>query len=200
MPSQPVDPVNDPRADPHWPAGGPEGFEQLVRATQRDLRITVAALCWDQPMVDEVLQSTYVVAWRRRGDFHSGSDPLPWLRGIARNLARKERLPRSRRWRRHEALFEASDDHHPGERLEQRDEARWSRVRLERCLSLLSSEDRELLLQRYSHGRTVADLASACGRPAPTLARRLRKLMENLRSCVLGRGKYLRKATEKDHA
>ncbi len=197
---QSVDPADDSGPDPNWPAGGAAAFEQLVRATQRDLRVTVAALCYDQPMVDEVLQSTYVVAWRRRGDFRSGSDPLPWLRGIARNLARKERLARSRRWRRHEVLFETPDEHHPGEWLEQRDEARWSRLRLERCLSRLSSEDRELLLLRYRDGRTVAELAKSSGRPAPTLARRLRQLLENLRSCVLGKGKYLRKATERDHA
>ena len=50
----------------------------------------------DGPQVDDLLQETFIVAWRRWDSFDGRSAPRTWLYAIAANLARRHRRGASR--------------------------------------------------------------------------------------------------------
>jgi len=50
----------------------------------------------DGPHVDDLLQETFIVAWRRWDRFDGRAAPRTWLYGIAANLARRHRRGASR--------------------------------------------------------------------------------------------------------
>jgi RNA polymerase sigma-70 factor (ECF subfamily) len=48
-------------------------------------------LVGDGPHVDDLVQETFLVAYRKRGSFDGRAQPRTWLYGIAANLARRHR-------------------------------------------------------------------------------------------------------------
>jgi RNA polymerase sigma factor (sigma-70 family) len=71
-------------------AGSREAFCELVRRHQRMVEAAVVAAA-GRGDVDDVVQDTFVTAWRRLDDLRDDGALRSWLYGIARNLARKAR-------------------------------------------------------------------------------------------------------------
>lgn len=72
-----------------------------------------------------------------------------------------------------------------------RDEvAEWRQIEevLDGCLAELSTEDRELLIERYFANRSQSELAEALGVDQATISRRLKKAIEQLRQQMANKG------------
>ncbi len=123
-------------------------------------------------LVDDALQDTFVVAYRRRAAFDGGSQRA-WLYGIARRVASNYRRAAERRDRRGRAA--APPAHRPSDALPQAHEA--LRV-LERFVEGLRPGDRELFLLSELEGMTGPEISDALGKNLHTTYSRIRKLRQ----------------------
>ncbi|MGK5559290.1 RNA polymerase sigma factor, partial [Actinomadura kijaniata] len=98
-------------------------------------------------IADDVVADTFLVAFRRRGDYDlSQADARPWLYGIASNLIRDHRRAETRRHR----MLARTPAAHATESFDERSTARIAaesmQPRLRAVIAKLSAADRDLLL------------------------------------------------------
>lgn len=161
--------------------GDREAFGQLVRLHQARLRALVALTVTDREDVLDIVQESFVDAWRGLDRFDQAREFGPWLRTICRNRALKhlrDRLPKRRRELAlvDEALIAAAPAEAPEGRL----------AALRRCLDSLDASHRQLLERRYHEGIAVQDLASELGKSANAVSMILIRLKSVLHRCVAG--------------
>lgn len=162
-------------------AGDEEAFAGLVRLHQARLRGLVALSLSERDDVLEVVQESFVDAWRALDRFDQTREFGPWLRTICRNRTLKflrDRLPRRRRELAlvDEALIAAPIPELADDRL----------VALRRCLEHLDAEHRRLLEQRFADGIPVQELALALGKSPNAVSMILLRLKDVLQRCVAG--------------
>jgi RNA polymerase sigma-70 factor, ECF subfamily len=164
--------------------GDANAFASLVRLTEMPLRRCVAAYSPNAEVTDEIVQATYITAWRRLRDYDQRGIFLAWLKGIARNLLRAE--VRSRQRRLGVDVAELERLVLPDADLEIEDPFENVHEKLSRCLERLTPELRQLLDDRYSKARPLSDLAEILAVPMATLATRLFRVRQVLRQCLDG--------------
>lgn len=82
------EPHNDRRPDRSAsPIQAHELFEILVREHEAKLRAYLTALVRDPASVDDLVQESFLVAWRRLESYDRTLPFGPWLRGIGRRLS-----------------------------------------------------------------------------------------------------------------
>jgi RNA polymerase sigma-70 factor (ECF subfamily) len=147
--------------------------ESVIRGFARTLLPT-----WND--VDEVMQETFLVAWRKYAEFEPGSNFRAWMCAIARFEAL-----RYLRQRGHEAaLFssnlidllesEAVADCH----------ATLEREALEHCLAQLPERARQWLHEAYQPGVTLRQVAEQSGRSVEACYKMVQRLRQELLECI----------------
>lgn len=165
-------------------AGDREAFGQLVRLHQARLRALVALTVTDRDDVLDIVQESFVDAWRGLDRFDVSREFGPWLRTICRNRVLKHLRDRLPKRRRELALVdEALIASEPAEAAEA-PEGRLAALR--RCLESLDASHRALLERRYHEGVAVQDLASELGKSANAVSMILIRLKGVLQRCVAG--------------
>ncbi len=142
---------------------------------------------WDE--VDDVMQESSLVAWRKYDQFTPGTSFLNWLLTIARfeALNHRRRQARSRIVLSAEVLDLIADEGiAESESLEQESRA------LDHCLEQLPPAQRELLRIAYQPGVRFNDIAVETGRSAQALYKTIQRLRAALLLCVEGQ---MREAT-----
>lgn len=141
-------------------AGDRDAFDAFVeRHAPAVLRF--AGRTVDADRAEDILQETFLAAWRGAAGFRGGS-ARAWLFAIARNATRRAHRLRAGEPREHESLDDlalragwgADDD--LLDRLEVRE-------LVERGLGALSADDREILLMRELEGFGGTEAAAALG-------------------------------------
>jgi RNA polymerase sigma factor (sigma-70 family) len=147
-------------------------FEALFRAHHPAVR-AYARRRVPPEAVDDIVSSTFLVAWRRLEDV---PDPaLPWLLAVARNVAGTERRGAARRKRLWLKAQNAHvEGHHPGV-----PESGDGRVL--GALGRLNERDREALILVAWDGLTPAQAAALLGEPPDRFRKRLHRAGRRLR-------------------
>jgi RNA polymerase sigma-70 factor, ECF subfamily len=150
------------------------------------MRAVVSALLPLSHDIDEVLQNSCLVAWRKFSSFeYSADDPaeefLRWFCKVAQFEALNYRRKQSSR----EQLF----DNALLDRIAevQRNNVAYlvqQHTALLQCLERLTPSDRELVRQRYSEGVTVESMAGAGGRSPSAIYKALTRVRKSLSACV----------------
>lgn len=168
--------------------GGSEEEEAVLRAAYREhagelFRLALRSL-GDRGLAEEVVQETFVRAWKNRERFDAGRGSLrTWLFSIARNLivdaarARASRPPgppEAAHKRLPEGGYETKSREDPTERA-------LTRMQVEEALTRLSEDHRAVISEVYYRGRTYADLAQELDVPAGTLRSRMYYALKSLR-------------------
>jgi RNA polymerase sigma-70 factor (ECF subfamily) len=126
--------------------------------------------------VEDVVQETFIAVWRGAGSYAGGGEVGGWLWGIARrqavNWLRKYRRVAPELW-----PVDAGD---PAV-------VATARADLERAVSTLGPEGRELLQLLYVEDRSVAEVARTLDVPAGTVKSRAYRLRQTLQA-ALGKG------------
>jgi RNA polymerase sigma-70 factor (ECF subfamily) len=158
-------------------AGDPAALGELYDAHSRRLFGLMVRILNDRDEAEAVLQDVFEQVWTRAGTYTPAlGSPAGWLVGIARTRAIDRRRAGAR------ALgVEAAAQPVPAEAPE-RDAAGGARQRdVQRALSALPSEQRELIEQAFFFGLTCSELAERFGLPIGTVKARIRAGMLSLR-------------------
>jgi RNA polymerase sigma-70 factor (ECF subfamily) len=160
-----------------------EEFVRLFVAHEGRLRAFVRALLPTWADVDEVMQETSLVAWRKFARFERGTNFMAW----AATIARFEALNHLRRRGREQLVFSdavadlmAEEAASEGETLERQRRA------LDRCLAKLDEPQRELLLLSYQPGARLHEVAARAGRSVQGHYKSVQRLRARLLECIEG--------------
>ena len=158
-----------------------EDFVRLFTRHEPPLRAFVRSLLptWDD--VDEVMQETSLVLWRKWADFDPATDFTKWGCVVARFEVLKHRRRKARD--RHvfapdliEMLAEEGADE-----VEILDSQRKA---LDACLQQLPDNQRRIVMAAYAPGRTIKETADQTGKSATALYKTLNRIRTALLQCV----------------
>ena len=158
-----------------------ERFAQLLATCQRRVFLYLLGLLHNPADAEEALQETNLVLWRKFDEYRPGTNFDRWACRIGYFEAMKIRERRARS----EQLFSndfvdllAEEADRSLETIEARHNA------LQRCLGLLSEQDRQLVQQRYGEKATTRSVAEALGRSVQGTRRALHRIRMALMACI----------------
>ena len=164
-------------------AADPSALERLYELVSPLLFACLTRILRRRALAEEALQDVFVSIWQRAGQFQtSRGRPMAWMMSIARyraiDLLRHERsapvlvpeLPE-----RADSADDSKDDSAP-----------WIPAAglLERCLSLLSDQQRSCLELAYVGGNSHEDISRLTGNPLGTVKSWIRRGLQSLRKCL----------------
>jgi RNA polymerase sigma-70 factor (ECF subfamily) len=150
----------------------------------RPLYAYIRSLVDDEGLAEEVVQDTFVAAWRSAARFENRSSLTTWLFGIARRQAR-DRMRRSRPETGTDELLEglpAADPEPEAAAL-----ASASRAELAVALKRLPDADREVIVLSFAYELSGPEIAEVLGVPEGTVKSRLFKARRRLRAQLVER-------------
>ena len=153
-------------------AGGDEkAFEELYNATSRKVFAYLRSRNIDEQTAADVLQNTFLAAWRSAGRFTGGAKPLTWLIAIARHKLADELRVRERN--RAAPLETVPGGHDPTASTEER-------LNVHQAVAALGSEQKELLHLVFVLGMNYAEAAAVLDVPEGTVKSRMFALKKQL--------------------
>lgn len=159
-------------------------IETLLRLwvrNQGDVYRYIFSLLPNDCDAQDVLQATHVALWRKASQIALDQPFLPLAFRFALLEVRKFR-EKNRRWATSidiETLGALAD-----EREQMQETLDRRRAALDKCLTRLVPEDRELLRRHYDGGQTVPEIAAETGRNIHTLYKALQRIRRQLMDCV----------------
>ncbi len=135
-------------------------YEEIVKACSPSIRAVLSAMIEDHDMVPDLVQETFIIAYRRLDMYEPGTDFFAWLRTIARNVARNEK-----RRQRHRDTPDAALNRTDEDAIENHVEAIVETLpadimdALEDCVQRLDPRARQLIEAFYHQGRSVREMS-----------------------------------------
>jgi RNA polymerase sigma-70 factor (ECF subfamily) len=136
-------------------------------------------------LIDEIVNDTMLIVWRKAGTFNGCSKVSTWILGIAsrRRLKALERIESGRG-----AVMDVTEIASPSEAGPEEGEAR---RQCRAALDALPAEQRQVVILTYFEGRSYPEIARIVGCPVNTVKtrmfharRRLRSLLSERRSAA----------------
>ncbi|HMP05084.1 MAG TPA: sigma-70 family RNA polymerase sigma factor [Lacipirellulaceae bacterium] len=153
---------------------------QLIEVQSR-LSGYIYTLVLDRELTKDLLQRTNVVVLEKQDAFAPGTNFFAWVCRIAYHevlAARRDRLRDRHLF--DEGLMEmvAAESEDAFQRQDERLDALFS------CLAALSDDQRQLIMQRYAPGGSVARLAGARHKPPAAISSLLTRIRWRLVDCI----------------
>lgn len=155
-------------------------FERLYRDYRPRLRRFVERITRRPQIVDEVLDDTMLIVWRRAGSYNLRSKVSTWIFGIAYRRALKALKRLDEPVEAQESDRYDPDAAGPDDALLAREE----RVRIARALRALSAEHRAVIELTYYEGHSCADIAEVMRCPVNTVKTRMFYARRQLRTLL----------------
>lgn len=164
----------------------PPTNENFLRAFVRHedaLRAYARSLLPNWEVVDEVLQESSVVMWRKIDQLENDDGFLPWAKVIVRFEALKARrtAARDKLWFSDE-VFEIIGDEDSG--VDTDELLAKERDALERCLKKLGKPQRDLVLLPYREHGAISRLAEETKKSVNSYYKKIGRIREKLTSCI----------------
>jgi RNA polymerase sigma factor (sigma-70 family) len=181
--------MNDARSDDdallvRLARGDVEAVPALYARFGRPLYAYALGLVGDEGVAEEVVQDTFVAAWRGAAGFEGRSSAASWLFGIARRQAR-DRMRRLKLETEGEERLEGLSA--AGPEPEAAAIASASRAEVAEALERLSATDREVLVLAFAHELSGPEMAEVLAIPEGTVKSRLFNARRRLRARLVGR-------------
>ena len=163
-----------------------EEFVRLLTSEQSAIHAFITSLMPGNASVDDVLQRTNLVLWRKCDEFTLGTNFRAWAFRCASWQVRaffKEQ--KTRNW----LVFDEELTDFLADRMSTQlpDSPDPTRSALDECMARLKQEDRDLLLEHYELGDSLAECAERTGRTVNSLKVAFFRLRAGLRRCIRDR-------------
>ena len=139
-------------------------------------------------LMDEILQATFVTAFERLGEYERRGTFAGWLKGIARNLLRRELARRARLTGSDVAVIEGLLADAALVEMEQHEETEAMRsgllMRLRQCLERLSPRSRLIAERRFIEDVPLNRLAQQFKQSRASIAKIIFVVRKELRTCA----------------
>ncbi|MBT8037277.1 MAG: sigma-70 family RNA polymerase sigma factor [Verrucomicrobiae bacterium] len=158
-------------------------FIKLLTGHQSSLRAYIVSLMPGSDDIDDVLQDTNVVLWKKMESFELGTHFQAWAFAIARNMVKANWKNKKRDLSPvlNQTVIDAvaqtwfqRDATHPSAK----------QAALDRCLKTLRESERALIDARYQSPKSLEKHAKVIGRSAESIRVSLFRIREKLRQCV----------------
>ena len=161
--------------------GNVDAFAEIVATYQKAVWQVTAYALDGQPVREDIVQQTFVDAYRHLDRFELGRDMGAWLRGIARNLVRQHLRTRGRaqHWFVPYVEYVETLDNPRGQSAE--DEIAEA---LRQCREGLPEAARTVVDLRYEQDRSFEQVAVTLKRSVPAVRQWLQRIRESLRTCM----------------
>lgn len=159
-------------------------YVQLLTDHQAMIRAYIVSLLPGAPGVDDVIQETNGVLWRKRRDFQLGTEFSAWALTVAKfQVMAHWKSLKTRRWvTLDEAVLEGMAEDMEQDLSATEEEQRVRALR--ECLGELRPGERELILERYWKRTRLQDFAVVSGRSMSGLKVTLFRLRAALKRCI----------------
>ena len=159
-------------------AGQRDAFRFVVERYGKVLHGTAYMLTRDRSLAEDLVQETFLLAWRNISAFKSGTNLKAWLLRILVNRTiseqRRKRVPQIEL---EEGVGMLSD---PGQ-VEELALRNVERERIRRALEMLPPDQRQAIVLRYYAELTAPEIAQTLGWREGTVRSRLHRAMARLR-------------------
>jgi len=160
-----------------------QAFVQCVIRYETILKAYARSILPHWEGVEEVLQNSYLIIWRKWEQLQQDSEFLPWSKTIVRFEALKYR--RNKATDRHildEDLLEliASEGEVPSELHSVEEEQK----ALQKCLKQLKPSHQKLVLAHYHEGNSLKALADTMSKSPNSLYKLMARLRQKLQTCI----------------
>jgi RNA polymerase sigma-70 factor (ECF subfamily) len=147
-------------------AGDPDAVRALYREYGGAVHTVAMSIVHDRELAADVVQQTFVKAWRSAASFDAGRELAPWLYSIARHTAIDAVRAEARPTRGgHQGEVDVQVD---GESLEHT----WERFEVRRAIDVLPPDEREVVRRSHLLGHTHDEIAAQLGVPVGTVKSR----------------------------
>ncbi len=147
-------------------AGDPDAIRALYGEFGGAVTTVARSIVRDAELVADVVQQTFVKAWRSADQFEDGNEIAPWLYTIARRTAidalRAENKPTRGD---HEPEVDVGVEPHTFERI-------WIQFEVRQAIDALPADEREVVRRSHLLGETHAQIAEAMDVPLGTVKSR----------------------------
>ena len=166
--------------------GDREAFGALVEQYRDNVYRLAYRMCGNAYDADEAAQEAFVAAWRALPNFRGDAKFSTWLYRLTTNAA----IDVMRREKRHKAagdgeMVEVADDTDSPQETVERTEQQEA---VQKALSTLSEEYREVLLLRYMEELDYAEIAEVLQLPSGTVKSRINRAKAALKTALLKSG------------
>jgi RNA polymerase sigma-70 factor (ECF subfamily) len=170
--------------------GDEKAMERIILDLQGELRLFIAARADSLDMVEDVLQSTFVICFRKLDTYEPRGTFLAWLKGIAKNRLLQELKERSRYVALEGGTLEGLVADHQLKAIEKETgrEAEYELARLLECVERLPARTREMVMRRYRDRTPVKKLARQFKKRAGAIAALLTRARRSIRLCMESNG------------
>lgn len=177
------DPISERELILRTRAGNIDAFGELVLQHQGRLRAFAAKYVDSSDDVYDLVQDTFVQAFKSLDRFDAERDFGRWLRGICRNRILKYYREVKNRSTRLEAIATVLEDRLRWDALE--DDGALDRIEaLRACIEGLDPKYRELILMRHYYEKAVKDMAVRLDKSAAAISVSLMRVRGMLRTCM----------------
>lgn len=160
-------------------AGDVEAFEKIVDRHKNRLFNFVYRFVGDRETAEDILQETFLRAFRRRKEYRAIANFSTWLFTIAGNLAKSE-LRRRKRWRffslnwdeESETGIDLPDESH---RPDTMTETAMTDEMIQEAIESLPANYRKVILLRDVEGLSYQEIARIVNRPVGTVKSRVNR-------------------------
>jgi RNA polymerase sigma-70 factor (ECF subfamily) len=157
-------------------AGEEHAFAQLVLSHERELGLFLCRRVNDHHVAEDLLQDTFLAAWKAIRKTSPDLRVRPWLYKIALNAARQ--------WERRQRIlhfvpFHPHQTTTQGEALSEQDD-------VQRVLQKMRREDAELLLLKTAAGLTYSEIGALLRIKPAAVRQRLHRARERFRALYSG--------------
>jgi len=140
----------------------------------KEIYVFLLMMCKDKYTAEDIMQETFIAVYENAGRFKVFDNPKAWIYTIAKNKMLNT-LKKNSRAASLDALEDSIED------TTQTENAVLDKIRAEALLSVLSEQDKKIVILHAVYGLKHREIAELTGLPLGTVTRRYKESIEKMR-------------------
>lgn len=161
-----------------------EEFSELAIAHHRELLVYARALTKEDATSRDIVQDSFIAAWRNKEKFDITKDFATWMRGIVRNKWRESLRKNKRLVLLEDEVLESIDSEMNDWQSARNDGGPSVFMKLEQCLAKLPASMLIAVKSFYYEGNSSDEVASLLKVGSSTVRKRLERARSGLKECL----------------